>query len=193
MRMLRYLTHPQVRIDSNVPVPLWGLSDFGRDRVERFKHSSALRNTKLIVSSAETKALETAAIIAGHICIPVLVRNDAHENDRSATGFLPPPEFEAVANEFFENPDESIRGWERAIDAQRRIVKVVEDVLQEAASDDLLFVGHGGVGTLLLCYLSSLPIQRIRDQPQGGGNIFAFDMDKKEMIHSWQAMEDLSR
>lgn len=27
-----------------------------------------------------------------------------HENDRSATGFLPPPEFEAVANQFFANP-----------------------------------------------------------------------------------------
>jgi hypothetical protein len=33
-----------------------------------------------------------------------------HENDRSATGFLPPPEFEAVADAFFVRPLESVRG-----------------------------------------------------------------------------------
>ena len=44
------------------------------------------------------------------------------ENDRSATGFLPREEFWATADLFFAHPTESIRGWERAIDAQARIV-----------------------------------------------------------------------
>jgi hypothetical protein len=48
-----------------------------------------------------------------------------HENDRSATGFLPPDEFETVANRLFAEPLVSIRGWERAIDAQLRIVREV--------------------------------------------------------------------
>ena len=51
-----------------------------------------------------------------------------HENDRSATGFLEPSEFERVADEFFARPTVSIGGWERAIDAQKRIVGEVEAV-----------------------------------------------------------------
>ena len=35
MRAL-YLSHPQVKIDANVPVPQWGLSDVGRGRAEAF-------------------------------------------------------------------------------------------------------------------------------------------------------------
>jgi broad specificity phosphatase PhoE len=192
MGVLRYLTHPQVRMDASVPVPHWGLSDIGRRRVERFKQNAILDETKLIVSSAETKALETAAILAAHLGIPVLVREDAHENDRSATGFLPPPEFEIVADHFFAKPDESIRGWERAIDAQHRIVGVVEAILRDQTSGDLLFVGHGGVGTLLMCQLGGFPIQRVKDQPAGGGNLFAFAIEQKKMIHGWMAMEDVS-
>jgi broad specificity phosphatase PhoE len=66
-----------------------------------------------------------------------------HENDRSATGFLPPDEFETVANRFFAHPLVSIQGWERAIDAQLRIVREVEHVLARNRAGDVLFVGHG--------------------------------------------------
>jgi broad specificity phosphatase PhoE len=191
VRRLRYLTHPQVRIDPAVPVPLWGLNDVGRARVEHFKSSSTLRHTSLIVSSAETKALETAAIIASHLAIPMHVREDAHENDRNATGFLPPTEFEKVADQFFAFPHESIRGWERAVDAQARIAKVCEDVCELSDVGDILMVGHGGVGSLLYCHLTKQPIARIRDQPPGGGNIFCFNMMTREMEYGWTAMEDI--
>lgn len=36
------------------------------------------------------------------------------ENDRSSTGFLPPEEFEVVADAFFAQPGVSVRGWETA-------------------------------------------------------------------------------
>ena len=41
-----------------------------------------------------------------------------HENDRSATGYLPPNQFEAMADRFFAEPQASVLGWERAVDAQ---------------------------------------------------------------------------
>jgi len=68
-----------------------------------------------IVSSGERKAIETAEILAKHLRLAVEVRERMHENDRSATGFLSPPEFEAVADRFFADPHVSIRGWERAV------------------------------------------------------------------------------
>ena len=99
----------------------------------------------------------------------------------------------AIADAFFAAPHESVRGWERAADAQSRIVRVCNEVLAASGPDDILMVGHGGVGTLLYCHLAKLPIARIHDQPTGGGNVLCFDLDRREMIHGWQAMESFAK
>lgn len=192
MGLVRYLTHPQVRMDPAVPVPDWGLSETGRDRALAFAAAPCLAATRRIVSSAERKAVETAQCVAERLGVPVEIREAMHENDRSATGFLAPPEFEAVADLFFANPETSIRGWERAVDAQARILREAEAVLAAPGEGDILLVGHGGVGTLLLCALSGWPIQRLRDQPAGGGNIFAFDAESRIVHHAWQSIEELT-
>jgi broad specificity phosphatase PhoE len=142
-----------------------------------------------IVSSGERKAIETGEILARHLRLAVEVRERMHENDRSATGFLPPPEFEAVADQFFANPHKSVRGWERAIDAQQRIVSEVAAVLDEGGAGDMAFVGHGGVGTLLLLSLSVREISREADQPAGGGNYFAYDIGARRVIHGWRPID----
>lgn len=57
-----YLTHPEVVIDPDVPVPDWGLNALGRARVAALAErlSGRLSDASLhVVSSAERKALET--------------------------------------------------------------------------------------------------------------------------------------
>jgi broad specificity phosphatase PhoE len=191
-RVFRYLSHPQVKIDAHVPVPDWGLSDVGNARVLAIRNSAALTLTKLIVSSGERKAMETASIIAEVLQLSISIIEAAHENDRSATGFLPPPEFEQVATQFFAHPQESIRGWERAVDAQARIVSVAREVLTQANDGDILMVGHGGVGTLLHCHHAGLEISRDHDQKGGGGgNFWAMEIDGATILHGWRPMEEL--
>lgn len=187
-----YVTHPQVRIDPDVPVPRWGLSDVGRARAEAAAARPWVRRLKRIVSSDETKAIELAEILAAVASVNVEIAADAHENDRSATGFLPPPEFEKAADWFFAHPDESFRGWERAIDAQARIVTVVKDVLaNHDLNQPIAFIGHGGVGTLLRCHLAGLPIACSHDQPpNGGGNIHGFRLGDLKPLSGWVAMEE---
>ena len=60
--------------------------------------------------------------MADRLGLTPIVIDGLGENDRSSTGYLPKAEFEAVADAFFARPEESVRGWERAVDAQRRIV-----------------------------------------------------------------------
>ncbi|MEK1897581.1 MAG: histidine phosphatase family protein [Rhizobium sp.] len=186
-----YITHPQVKIDPAVAVPKWGLSEMGTARTRKATESSWVRQLRRIVSSDETKAIETAQILAAAAGVPVEIVHGMHENDRSATGFLPPPEFEKAADWFFAHPEESFRGWERAIDAQRRIVSAVTDVL--ASHDPALpiaFVGHGGVGTLLKCHLQGRPIRRDGDQPGGGGNLFCFNLADRRPSCDWTPIEE---
>jgi broad specificity phosphatase PhoE len=186
---IRYLTHPQVKIEPVIPVPSWDLSEVGRTRTETLATAGWLSDTTQVISSGERKAIETAETIGGILNVAVEVREAMHENDRSATGFLPSDEFETVATEFFAQPLMRIRGWERAIDAQLRIVREVELVLARNRAGDVLFVGHGAVGTLLFCHYSGFAIDRAYDQPAGGGHYFAFVKDGRRVLHPWRRME----
>lgn len=192
--VIRYLTHPQVRIDPDGDVRRWSLSALGRARVEALAaRPGALSATRRIVSSDETKALETALPLARALGVAPEVRPGMHENDRSATGFLPPEAFEAVADRFFAEPATSVRGWETAEAAQRRILAEVEACLAGPQDGDVLFVGHGAVGTLLFCALTGQRIDRRHDQgPGGGGCWFAFDLADRLPRRGWQPMESLA-
>lgn len=183
-----YLSHPQVRVDAAIPVPDWSLSDTGRARAEAFARRPGLEAYGRIVSSTEVKAQETAAILGAALRLKVEVREALHENDRTATGFLPEPEFQQVADLFFAHPQESVRGWERAVDAQARIVAAVRAALREADGIPAIIVGHGGVGTLLLCHLAGLPISRAHDQPPVGGGCWFRNGGAPP--DRWRAMED---
>ncbi|WP_336033179.1 histidine phosphatase family protein [Geodermatophilus sp. FMUSA9-8] len=167
------VTHPEVRVDPAVPVPEWGLSDAGRARLAHLVALPWVPDLTRIVSSAERKARETAAALAEVTGLPVGVDPELGENDRSATGFLPPAEFEATADAFFARPAESVRGWERAVDAQARVVAAAARAAAGAAGD-VAVVCHGGVGTLLLCAVLGVPVDRRWDQP-GQGSVWSYD------------------
>jgi len=173
-----YITHPQVSIDPAVPVPQWGLSERGAERAReagRLPWALALRH---IVCSAETKAVETARILAETSGAEIEIVEEMHENDW-----------------FFAHPQESFRGWERAIDAQARIVNAVRAILDRHDTHrPIAFVGHGGVGTLLKCHIEGRRISRSEDQPPGGGNLFRFSIADFSLAAAspacdWTAME----
>jgi broad specificity phosphatase PhoE len=195
MRAL-YLTHPQVRLDAAVPVPLWGLSEEGWERARAFVGRGAVPEGALVFSSRETKALELAELVAQAAGTPVLTDHAMGENDRSATGFLPPDLFEEAADAFFAVPETSHLGWERAVDAQCRIVSAVATALASVPGDlPVIFCGHGAVGTLLKRHLAGRAISRDEDQSRlgvnGGGNGFIFDIGRRALLTDWMGMEDI--
>lgn len=188
--MLRYVTHPQVDIDPHTPIERWGLSDVGLVRAEAMLGQPWIATLGRIISSDETKARQTAEVVAAHLGLEVEVRPDIGENDRSATGFLPPTEFEAMADRFFAAPTESARGWERAVDAQQRISDALDDLLDPGGPDTLV-VGHGGVGTLWYCHLTGRQISRTHDQP-GQGHYFTVDTATRAVLHGWTPIDHLA-
>jgi broad specificity phosphatase PhoE len=191
LRTAYFLTHPDVLIDPTVPVPDWPLSQRGRDRMTRTLSLPWVRGICAIWCSTERKARNGAAILANHLNLPVTDLPGLGENDRSATGYLPKDEFEAVADRFFAHPAQSVRGWERATDAQARIVAAVNHVLTASAEGDIAIVSHGGVGTLLLCHIRGDAISRQHDQPAtNGGNYFAFDVETRQVHHGWRSIEE---
>lgn len=195
MALLYFLTHPEVHIDPAVPVPQWGLSERGFERMRALLERPWTRSLAGVWSSTEQKARDGALLLGAASGVEHRELEQLGENDRSATGFLPPEEFQRTADEFFARPKESVRGWERAVDAQSRVVGAVERVLQTAQAEnlsgDLCVVAHGGVGALLLAHLKGAPISRALDQPGGGGGcVYAFERESRALAFGWRTIED---
>jgi broad specificity phosphatase PhoE len=185
MRLI-YLSHPEVVVDPKVPVPDWGLSPDGRRRLEAVA-ARGWPKVARIVSSAERKAREAAAILAAPQGFAPIVHAGLGEIDRSATGYVPAARHEALADRLFAEPERSADGWETARAAQGRALDALRQVL--AGEGDVLVVGHGGVGTLTWCALSGVPIDRRHDQP-GMGFVWQADAPDYRPLGGWRRLEE---
>ena len=192
MSILRYISHPNVDIDPHIPVTEWSLSSRGRHRVQSILEQPWVDSIGHIITSSETKARETADVLAAHLHLAVEERPSSGEIDRSSTGFVPADRHEVLADLFFAEPHTSAHGWERAVDAQRRIVEALSDQLGEldGATADVAIVGHGAVGTLLMCHLDRRAISRLHDQP-GQGHYWSYDRSRGRLLHEWRPIDEL--
>lgn len=185
MGLLRYLSHPDVVVDPDVPVPQWHLSERGRQRLAVMLTRPWVGSIGRVIASSETKSVEAATVLATHLDLDVEVRPTTGEIDRSATGYLLAAEHERVADALFAHPDVSSAGWETATAAQARIVAALDDVLAAAATGgDVAVIGHGAVGTLWWCHLAGEPIDRRWDQP-GQGHLITVDAATRRPMHHW--------
>lgn len=182
MKTIYFITHPEVVIDPKVEIDEWHLSETGIERTKRLSEYDFWPTVQHIFTSTENKAIETGKILSEKLDIPVRTFPNLHENDRSATGYLPQKEFDEAVYQFFSRPRESFEGWERAIDAQERIVSAI-DLLADQYPDleTIAIVGHGGTGTLLRCEFGGLPIDRMHCQKQVGA-LMQFDLEHRSVV-----------
>ena len=183
-RLVYFITHPDVVIDPIIPVPRWPLSERGLARMRRLLRQPWIAQLEAIYCS-------TAEIVSQATSLPFHQLAALGENDRSATGYLRGTEFQTTVDAFFARPHESIRGWERAVDAQARIVAAVEGIARSApGSRPIAVIAHGGVGALFLCHLKAVPISRTEEQPgTSGGHYFLCRMPDAVLVHGWMPID----
>ncbi|WP_244504735.1 histidine phosphatase family protein [Jannaschia faecimaris] len=152
-----------------------------------FANHQVVAGVTSVWSSREVKAIDAAAILTARLVVGHQHEIDLGENDRSATGYLPPDEFERTADRFFSEPECSVRGWERAVDAQRRVRDAVDRILADHKGGDVAIVSHGAVGSLLLCCYLENPISRAADQPFQG-HYWQASLPAKRVLHGWRSI-----
>lgn len=189
--LIYFLTHPDVIVSPDVPVPQWSLSARGRERMTMLLAQPWVSGIGAVYCSAEQKAIDGAEILAGHLGIGYQSVEELGEIDRSATGYLPEKEHAEAARMLFLQPDTSVRGWETARDAQERIVKAVDAVIEgNEGRGDIAIVSHGGVGALYLCHLKELPIRWEERQPgRTGGGYYCFEARSRRLVHGWRPID----
>lgn len=112
------------------------------------------------------------------------------EFDRTSTGYQPKDVFMNNVVKFFMHPDKSVLGWEKSIDAQKRIVETISNIVTQNSNRNILIISHGGVGALYLASLLKEPISFKYNQPEnGGGNYFIVNLDNKQVEKNWTPIE----
>ena len=101
-----------------------------------------------ILSSAEKKARETAAILAANLGLTPGEDADLNEHRRENVPFLGRPDFEAAIRRLFAEPDTLVFGQETATQAYTRFAGAAQRALAAHPTGDVALVTHGTVMTL---------------------------------------------
>ena len=148
MQRLLLVRHAAPLIDPPTPSSEWVLSPQGEEATRRFAQSLAAPPDSAIYSSAETKAVQTAAVLAEEWGLQVRVEDDLHEVEGRSWANSP-AEYEEAVSRYLRG--EAVDGWEERTSAQRRIATAVWKLM--GPDKDLLVVSHGLVLVLCLAWL----------------------------------------
>lgn len=129
----------------------WHLSDEGRSRCGRLADRLRRYEPRLIASSPESKALETATLLGSALGTiePALI-DDLREQDDEGLPFLDEPSFKRAARAFFLRPADPVFGRETADEAFERFAAAVDAL--GAPNRTTLVVAHGRVISLFVAH-----------------------------------------
>jgi 2,3-bisphosphoglycerate-dependent phosphoglycerate mutase len=147
-RRLLLIRHAAPLILQDAPAREWPLSGEGRLACEEFAGQLASYQVTAILSSSETKARETAAILAARLGLTAGVDADLNEHRRENVPFLGRPDFEASIRRLFAEPGTLVFGQETATQAYTRFAGAVARALAAHPDGDVALVTHGTVMTL---------------------------------------------
>jgi broad specificity phosphatase PhoE len=155
-RRLILIRHSAPVLDPEVPAREWHLSQEGQLRCSTLAEYLAPYGLDVVVTSVETKAIETGQILARRLGIPCMTAEGLHEHDRSnETGLDRAQFYEAIAR-LFACPDERVYGTESAAQARGRFAKSLEEVLARYPDANVAVVTHGTVLSLYVAARAGL-------------------------------------
>jgi broad specificity phosphatase PhoE len=145
--------HSLTQIDPTRPAKQWQLSDEGRRRCITLAQELLPYKPDLVVTSVESKAMETGRILASELGLPYKTAPGLHEHERSKTGWTGIEQFHIIIADFFAQPEVLVFGDETAKEAKQRFSQAVQNVLAAHPKDNVAIVSHGTVITLLVAEL----------------------------------------
>ena len=148
MRRLLLVRHAAPLIDPPAPSSEWVLSPQGEEAARRFAQSLTAPPPSPVYSSAETKAVHTARLLAEGWGVQVGIEEDLHEVEGRPWANSP-VEYEETVGRYLRG--KAVDGWEERTGAQRRIATAVQKLM--GPDQDVLVVSHGLVLVLCLAWL----------------------------------------
>jgi 2,3-bisphosphoglycerate-dependent phosphoglycerate mutase len=150
MRRLHLIRHGRVLVDPRQPPSQWELERGACEAVASLALEVGGAGLRRVVSSEETKAVQTARALAAVLGVPVDLRPGLEEHHRLREQHIPSDaDFHKAMAGLFSRPSQVVLGTESASAALERFHGAIHDVMAETGDDELV-VSHGTVISLLM-------------------------------------------
>jgi broad specificity phosphatase PhoE len=143
--VLVLVKHSLPAIDPQVPASTWPLSDEGRRRCEPLAEQMRAFGPSRLVASDEPKAAETARLVGESLGLRLDLDERLREHDRTGVPFLVPEELQALIEQAFAEPEETVLGRESLKAARSRFEAAVDEHSADLDDGALGLVAHGTV------------------------------------------------
>lgn len=151
MKQIVLIRHSITTQADTIPFAQWRLSPEGRQKCEQLAQRLARFELTRIISSEESKAVETAKLTDDYLGISAHAVDGLQELMRDDQGYIESKEkFYAMVAELFSNQDNIALGGERANQACERFSRTIDNLLESHPNENLGIVTHGTVLSLFV-------------------------------------------
>jgi len=178
-----FIRHSKTKIDPNVPILLWGLSESGIELANNLSQNEIFKKIKVVYSSLQTKALETSVLVCKPNLIPIKTDNRLTE----VTSFTGPFEFDDVVHtknihDYHQGLIDRINGGETKNEALQRFNAALTEIsITENGTDYVGIVSHGNILALFCAQyqdVNSYELHTKIKQP----DLAVFDLETKTFV-----------
>jgi broad specificity phosphatase PhoE len=145
MQKLILVKHAAPDVVPGVSSEQWRLSDRGRASCAALAEALRAHAPDVIVASEESKARETAELVAQPLGVPWKTAPGLHEHDRRGVPHMRSGEFISHVELMLRKRDQRVLGNESADEALRRFRGAVRDLLGQHPDETVAVVSHGTV------------------------------------------------
>jgi broad specificity phosphatase PhoE len=157
MPHLILIRHSETKRVPGVNAHQWQLSEEGRRRCDALTAHVRADDLRVIVSSEEPKALQTAQPVADALAIPLRTGVGLHEHDRRNVPCVgDDANFQATIQRLFAEPSVLVYGNETADQAHERFAAAVQAVVAAHPVGNIAIVTHATVLTLFVSRIAGL-------------------------------------
>lgn len=142
-----FIRHSKTDRNPKVSITCWGLAEEGMQLARELSQKTVVKDLDVIYASLQTKALETAVLLAKPNAIPIKADNGLTE----VTSFTGPFEsdfdrYTKNVHDFYADDLDRIAGGETKAEALDRFTKTLESIAQKESEKDLVgIVTHGNI------------------------------------------------
>jgi broad specificity phosphatase PhoE len=136
-----------------VPSSEWQLSEQGFLLASHLALLPIFGAVSAVYTSPELKAVATGQPLGTRFAVPLIEHPGLSELKRGQTNIAGREAYERMVRIAFGRPHESVSGWERATDAQQRIIATVEQLAAQHVAP-FAVVSHGLVLSLLMAHFN---------------------------------------
>lgn len=180
---LTFIRHSKTKIDPTIPITCWGLSDEGIVLAKKLSTHEVVKQLDVLYASFQTKALETAIILAKPNAIPI----KANDNLTEATSFTKIFEadyekYKQSIEDYYLGKIDRINGGETQQEALARFTKTLESIVAIEKVKNIGIISHGNILTLFSAQFKDIDcyaFHSVIKQP----DVAIFDWENKKFLN----------